>query len=56
MAPWHKSTYSGDGSACVEVSEGATVLMRDTQHRELGHLEYPATAWTALLQHVKTEG
>lgn len=52
--PWHKSSYSGSASDCVEVAEGRTVLVRDTQNRELGHLEYPAEAWTAFLREVKS--
>jgi hypothetical protein len=37
---WHKSTYSGASGSCVEVAEGQTALVRDTQNRELGHLAY----------------
>ncbi|MEC3891052.1 MULTISPECIES: DUF397 domain-containing protein [Nocardiopsis] len=47
---WHKSTYSANGSNCVEAREcpgGADV--RDTQNRELGHLSFGAGEWSALL-------
>ncbi|MEU0237712.1 DUF397 domain-containing protein [Nocardiopsis sp. NPDC006198] len=48
--PWHKSSYSGNaGSECVEVSEGVQTRVRDTQHREHGHLSLPAGEWGALL-------
>lgn len=48
---WHKSSYSSShGQNCVEVGDlpNATAV-RDTQHRELGHLEFPAEEWRALL-------
>ncbi|MFD3687738.1 DUF397 domain-containing protein [Nocardiopsis sp. NPDC058631] len=53
MSDWHKSSYSTSGSNCVEVSEGAETLMRDTQNRELGHLAAPAPEWTALVAAVR---
>ncbi|MFB8765328.1 DUF397 domain-containing protein [Nocardiopsis alba] len=46
---WHKSSYSTGAHNCVEVSEGVTTQVRDTQHRELGHLSFSANEWTALL-------
>ncbi|MBE2999510.1 DUF397 domain-containing protein [Nocardiopsis sp. HNM0947] len=50
MNDWHKSSYSdGGGGNCVEVAEGPTTHVRDTQHRTLGHLSVPATEWNALL-------
>ena len=53
---WHKSSYSGGSSAnCVEVAEGPLTLVRDTRHRELGHLVFPAEAWSAFLGGVKAE-
>lgn len=51
---WHKSTYSPNGSNCVEAREhtgGADV--RDTQNRELGHLEFTRGEWTALVNAVR---
>lgn len=51
---WHKSSYSsGVNNNCVEVSEGRTVLVRDTQNRELVHLTYPSTEWAGLLAPLK---
>ncbi|MEV2274367.1 DUF397 domain-containing protein [Nocardiopsis sp. NPDC049922] len=48
---FRKSSYSqGRTENCVEVADfpgGAAV--RDTRHRELGHLEVPAAEWVALL-------
>ena len=47
---WHKSSYSGSGGGnCVEVAEGQCVLVRDTQHRERGHLTFGPTEWSGLL-------
>lgn len=51
MSEWHKSSYSNTGGQCVEVREshdGADV--RDTVHREAGHLNFPTTEWAALLR------
>ena len=53
---WHKSSYSGSsGAECVEVSEGETVLVCDTQNRELGHLSFTPAAWETFLGDVKAE-
>ncbi|MBV2365118.1 DUF397 domain-containing protein [Streptomonospora nanhaiensis] len=46
---WHKSTYSDTGGHCVEVTEGVHTFVRDTQHRHLGHLAFPAAEWDAFL-------
>ncbi|MET9713172.1 DUF397 domain-containing protein [Nocardiopsis alba] len=51
---WHKSSYSANGGNCVEVSEGATTHIRDTQNRDLSELTLPAREWTALLSAVRT--
>ena len=53
---WHTSSYSVNGSQCVEVcetTEGA--LVRDSVNPELGHLAFPADQWTALLGRLSTE-
>lgn len=47
---WHKASYSSTGNDCVEVSEGAVTGVRDTQHRELGHLDFVASEWASLLK------
>ncbi|MGW9349758.1 DUF397 domain-containing protein [Nocardiopsis flavescens] len=47
---WHKSSYSGASSNCVETREhedGADV--RDTQNREAGHLSFDRAEWLAAL-------
>lgn len=50
---WHKSSYSTNGGDCVEVAEGQVVLVRDTKHRELGHLTVESAEWTTLLNALK---
>jgi hypothetical protein len=51
---WHKSSFSdGGGGHCVEVAEGPTTHVRDTQNRELGYLSAEASEWTALLAAVR---
>lgn len=52
---WHKSSYSGGGGGeCVEVAEGHNVLVRDTQHREHGHLSFRGGEWATLLNSLKS--
>lgn len=51
---WHKSSYSTNGGECVEVAEGRSVLMRDTQNRDRGHLAFAAPEWSGLLNTLKT--
>jgi hypothetical protein len=52
---WRKSSYSGaTHQNCLEVAETPrSVLVRDTQHRELGHLGFEVPAWAAFLADVK---
>ncbi len=52
---WHKSSYSGNQGACVEVAEGKITRVRDTQHRESGEVAIPSSEWTALLDAVRTK-
>lgn len=55
MRDWHKSTYSPNGSNCVEARESAHGAdVRDTQHRETGHLSFPTTEWVALVGDLRT--
>ncbi|MEU3233621.1 DUF397 domain-containing protein [Nocardiopsis alba] len=51
---WHKSSYSGNQGHCVEAMEGKVTKLRDTQNRNLGHLEVPAPEWNALLSALRT--
>jgi hypothetical protein len=46
---FHKSSYSGASSECVEVAEGRTTQVRDTQNRDAATLAVPAREWIALL-------
>lgn len=46
---WHKSSYSVEQGECVEVSEGSSTGVRDTQNRELGALFFSANEWQAFL-------
>lgn len=52
--PWRKSTYSGaPHQDCLEVSDSPhAVHIRDTQHREHGHLSFPVAEWRAFLAEV----
>lgn len=53
-ARWHKSSYSTGGSNCVEVANTQpSVLVRDTQHRPLGHLDFPSGEWASFLTAAK---
>ncbi|WP_026118974.1 DUF397 domain-containing protein [Nocardiopsis ganjiahuensis] len=53
---WKKSSYSnGEGGNCLEARgalAGSHVLVRDTQNRELGHLEAESAEWSAFLKAV----
>ncbi|GAA4929405.1 hypothetical protein GCM10023224_06140 [Streptomonospora halophila] len=49
---WRKSTYSGVRNECVEarVSNGEhSAQVRDTQHRDHGHLTFPPHEWAAFV-------
>ncbi|QVQ52717.1 DUF397 domain-containing protein [Spiractinospora alimapuensis] len=49
MNDWHTSSYSANGSQCVEIAKGPVAAIRDTKHREQGHLEFPAREFVALI-------
>lgn len=50
---FRKSSYS-DRSDCVEVADLPTgAAVRDTQNRNLGHLVFGTSEWTALLDSVR---
>jgi len=47
---WRKSTYSGNGEACVELgSMPGEVLVRDTTNRGGAVLRISGATWTAFL-------
>lgn len=56
MTPeFRKASYSNHNQDCVECAylpEGAGAI-RDTKHREAGHLEFPRAEWTAFLADLK---
>lgn len=53
---FRKSSYSANEAACVEVADAPGMsAVRDTQNRELGHLEFPAAEWRALTVSVRQE-
>ncbi|GAA4896773.1 DUF397 domain-containing protein [Streptomonospora salina] len=57
MDKWHKSSYSGAKDPnCVEVAEGNETLVRDTQHRDQGHLGFPADEWHAFVTALRADG
>ncbi|GAA1109653.1 DUF397 domain-containing protein [Nocardiopsis metallicus] len=50
---FRKSSYS-DRSDCVEVADlPAGAAVRDTRNRNLGHLVFPSSEWSALLDTVR---
>ena len=51
---YHKSSYSGHSGDCVEVREGVTTSVRDTQNREAGRLVFKVQEWAALLRSLRT--
>lgn len=54
MSNWHKSSYSPNGSDCVEVRESPDAVdVRDTRHRDAGHLSFPGVEWSAFLADVR---
>ncbi|MFF0017914.1 DUF397 domain-containing protein [Streptomyces sp. NPDC005374] len=49
---WQKSTYSGDGSNCVEIAAApAAIHVRDSKNAEGPHLAFPTAAWTQFISH-----
>ncbi len=47
---WRTSSYTGNGSACVEVAAApAGVLVRDSKDPEGPTLAVPTTAWRVFL-------
>ena len=54
MDAWHKSSFSAGKQSCVEVAEGPRTRIRDTQYRDLGHLEVDVGEWRAFLTAVRS--
>jgi hypothetical protein len=52
---WRTASYStGNGGACVEVADAASVVMvRDTKDRDGGTLSVPANAWQRFADSLK---
>ncbi|MEU7088295.1 DUF397 domain-containing protein [Streptomyces achromogenes] len=49
---WHKSTYSGDSSNCVEIATTPTTIhIRDSKTPIGAHLTVAPSAWAAFLVH-----
>lgn len=49
---WRKSTYSGDGSNCVEIIANPNIVkIRDSKNTEGPHLAFPPFAWTSFISH-----
>lgn len=47
---WQKSTYSGDGSNCVEIGATSTTIhVRDSKTPTGPRLAFPAVAWADFL-------
>ncbi|MEY9212702.1 DUF397 domain-containing protein [Thermobifida halotolerans] len=56
-APFRKSSHSAAHGDCVEVADWAAgAAIRDTKHRDLGALVFPADEWQAFLGAVKRRG
>ncbi|WP_431887469.1 DUF397 domain-containing protein [Nocardiopsis alba] len=51
---WHKSSYSNGSQNCVEVAEGPTTHIRDTQHRAQAQLSVSGSEWNALLHALRS--
>ncbi|MFE7276078.1 DUF397 domain-containing protein [Streptomyces sp. NPDC057623] len=49
---WQKSTYSGDGSNCVEIATTPTTIhIRDSKNPTGPHLTLRPTTWAGFLPH-----
>ncbi|MFI5974998.1 DUF397 domain-containing protein [Streptomyces sp. NPDC051452] len=58
MGTWRKSSYSGpdDGNNCVEIASHPTrIAVRDSKDRARATLTFPAPAFAAFLDALKTD-
>ncbi|MFK0116618.1 DUF397 domain-containing protein [Streptomyces sp. NPDC090994] len=54
---WQKSTYSPNGSNCVEIANApTTILVRDSKTLHGPHLTFPPSAWADFLSHAAKLG
>ncbi|MDT0453751.1 DUF397 domain-containing protein [Streptomyces hesseae] len=54
---WRKSTYSGNGTECVEVSDDlpGTVPIRDSKRTTGPNIMFSASAWAAFVGEIHAE-
>jgi hypothetical protein len=50
---WRTSSFTANGSNCVEVALTAEVLVRDSKAPQGGHLVISASSWARFLNDVK---
>ncbi|MFJ9004652.1 DUF397 domain-containing protein [Streptomyces canus] len=49
---WRKSSYSGDGSNCVEIAAVLTAIhVRDSKTMGSPHLAFQSSAWVPFISH-----
>jgi hypothetical protein len=49
---WQKSSYSGDGSNCVEIAAAPpTIHIRDSKNTGGPHLAFQLSAWVSFICH-----
>ncbi|MEW2303748.1 DUF397 domain-containing protein [Streptomyces sp. NPDC006655] len=54
---WQKSTYSEEGSACVEIAPTPTTIrIRDSKHPSGPHLTLHRAAWADFVTHTARTG
>ncbi|RNL85553.1 DUF397 domain-containing protein [Halostreptopolyspora alba] len=53
---WHKSSYSGDRSNCVEVADmPSSAVVRDSANPNHAHLQFTAHEWHAFLSTLRRD-
>ncbi|MCT2590878.1 DUF397 domain-containing protein [Streptomyces sp. N2-109] len=51
---WRKSSYSGTGGDCLEISDvGGEIAVRDSKRVDAPALAFPAGAWRAFVAEAK---